>query len=80
MWHTNLCILDRLYPCSVISIFFTFCHKGGVICISEVIDIKASFQSSLLMLTALCSWQTHEGLEFPSIIKDVLSVCLVLGL
>ena len=26
----------------VLEFFFTFCHKGGVICISEVIDIFAS--------------------------------------
>lgn len=31
------------------------------------------------MLAVLCSfWQTHKGVEFPAIIKDLLSVCSAL--
>ena len=32
----------------VLQFFFTFCHKGGVICISEVIDISPSNLDSIL--------------------------------
>ena len=42
--------------------FFTFCHKGGIICISEVTDISLSNLDS-----SLCSIQ-------PSISHDVLCI------
>ena len=42
---------------------FTFCHKGGVICISEVIDISPSNVDS-----SLCFFQ-------PSVSHDVLCIC-----
>ena len=32
---------------------FTFCHKGGVICISEVIDISPSNLDSNLVLMGM---------------------------
>ena len=41
---------------------FTFCHKGGVICISEVIDISPSNLDS-----SLCFFQ-------PSVSHDVLCI------
>ena len=41
-------------------LFFTFCHKGGVICISEVIDISPSnLDSSLHFILK------HRALEKP---------------
>ena len=43
-----------------ISLHFTFCHKGGVICVSEVIDISPGNLDS-----SLCFFQ-------PSISHDVL--------
>ena len=43
---------------------FTFCHKGGVICISEVIDISPSNLDS-----SLCFIQ-------PSVSHDVLCIKL----
>ena len=47
----------------LVYIFFTFCHKGGVICIFEVIDISLSnVDSSLCFILSsishdvLCIW------------------------
>ena len=34
-------------------IFFTFCHKGSVICVTEVIDISPSNLDSSLCLATL---------------------------
>ena len=42
--------------------FFTFCHKGGVICVSEVIDISPGNLDS-----SLCFFQ-------PSVSHDVLCI------
>lgn len=42
---------------------------------------KGSCKASLLTFKVLSSlWQTHKGLEFPSIITDGLSVCWVPGM
>ena len=45
-----------------LSFFFTFCHKGGVICISEVIDISPGYLDS-----SLCFFQS-------SVSHDVLCI------
>ena len=69
---------------------FTFCHKGGVICISEVIDISPrNFDSSLcftqpgILHDALCigvklaGWQCTHCSPFP-ILNQLIVSCLVL--
>ena len=50
------------------SLVFTFCHKGGVICISEVIDWYFSWQS----------WFQFVFIQ-PSILHDVykLYICII---
>ena len=52
----------RLKRLSSSSSSFTFCHKGGIICIYEVIDISRSNLDS-----SLCFFQ-------PSISLDVLCI------
>ena len=50
------------YPSSIFEFLFTFCHKGGVICISEVIDISPGNLDS-----SLCFFQ-------PSVSPDLLCI------
>ena len=58
LFHSPLTFIKRLFS----SFLFTFCHKGGVICISEVIDISpGNFDSSLCFIQ-------------PSISHDVLCI------
>ena len=50
--------MSRLYIVTLL-ILFTFCHKGGIICISEVIDISpSSLDSSLYLPTQHFAWCT----------------------
>ena len=55
LFHSPLSLSSRVS-------FFAFCHKGGVICISEVIDISSSNLDS-----SLCFFQ-------PSVSHDVLCI------
>ena len=42
--YANFFTLLLHFHQEVLQFLFAFCHKGGVICISEVIDISHSFQ------------------------------------
>ena len=44
---------------------FTFCHKGGVICICEVIDISPGNLDSSLCFFQPRMWSTGEGNDKP---------------
>ena len=58
-------MLSQLFHCrqEALSFFFALCHKGGVTCISEVIDISpGSLDSSLCFIQ-------------PSIFHDVVCEC-----
>ena len=46
-------IQSCLTLCDFTLLYFTFCHKGGVICISQVIDISPSNLDS-----SLCLWNS----------------------
>ena len=53
-------------------LFFTFCHKGGVICISEVIDISPSnLDPSLCFIQPSVS---HD-VQFSSVAQLCLTLC-----
>ena len=60
--YANFLTLLFHFHQEALQFFFTFCHKGGVICISEVIDISAGNLDS-----SLCFLQ-------PSISHDVLCI------
>ena len=47
----TFCILFHFHQ-EAFWFLFTFCHKGGVICISEVIDISPGNQFQLVLLPA----------------------------
>ena len=59
-WALSQLSQSPLSTSSITSYFFTFCHKGGVICISEVIDTSPGNLDS-----SLCFFQ-------PSVSHDVL--------
>ena len=63
-WMPYLCFLDVEFQGSFFTLLFQFhqeallflftlCHKGGVICISEVIDISPGNLNSILYLSSL---------------------------